>query len=90
MRDVLLLQGRTVRRFPPEEEGAAEKACSRLGLTTSPIASSLYCCGGGGSRTGPENKGGVEGRGVLKIWSYFSLSYSESTDQLVVVLFELN
>lgn len=81
----MLLQGRTVRSFPSEEKGVAETTWGGMHLTATPIPCPPVLVGGGGRRTGPGMKGGVEGR-CVKIWLYLLLSYSNSVGKLVVVL----
>jgi len=70
-----------VRSSPPEEEGVAETACDEL--TVTPIPRPPAPLGGrrerNGSEAEPGKKGGVGGR-CLKIWFYFSLSYSDLID----------
>jgi len=69
-----------VRSPPPEEEEAAETACDEL--TVTPIPCPLCCSGEGGRETGvklsPDRREG-QVEGVMKIWFYFSLSYSDFT-----------
>jgi len=71
-------QGKNVRRLPPEGQGAAETTCDEL--TVTPIPCPPAPLGGrrerNGSKAEPGKKGGV-GRRCLKIWIYFSLSYSD-------------
>jgi len=71
-------QGKSMRRPPPEEEGAAETTCD--GLTVTPIPRPPVLLGGRRERNASEaeagKKGGVGGR-CVKIWIYFSLFYSD-------------
>jgi len=74
-----LEQGQSVRSPPrPEEEAAAETTCD--GLTVTPIPHPPAPLGGRRKRNGneaePGKKGGVGGR-CVKVWIYFSLSYSD-------------
>jgi len=74
----ILEQGKSVKNPPPEEEGAAEITWDEL--TATPIPHPPVLLGGrrerNGSEVEPGTKGGV-GRRCLKIWFYFSLSYSD-------------
>ena len=67
-----------MRSPPSEEEGAAETACDELTITPIPHPPALLVGrrGRNGIEVGPGKKGGVGGR-CLKIWFYFSLSYSD-------------
>lgn len=77
-RDATLPQGRTVRNFPLEEEGAVKTTWNRLG------------CWEERAEPGPGRSEGRE-EGAFKIWCYFLLSRSDSVGKLVVVLlFKLN
>jgi len=73
----MLEQGQSMRSPPPEEEGAAETTCDEQ--TATPTPHSPVPLGGrrerNGSEVEPRKKGGVRGR-CLKIYPYFSLSYS--------------
>jgi len=64
----------------PEGQGAAETTCAELTVTSSPHPP--VPLGGrrerNRSEAEPSKKGGVGGR-CLKIWIYFSLSYSDLT-----------
>jgi len=75
----MLEQGQSVRSPPPEEEGAAERACDELTAATIPHPPAPL--GGrrerNGSEAEPGKKGWVGGR-CFKIWIYFSLSSSDS------------
>ena len=74
----MLEQGKSVRNPPFEKEGVTETTCDEL--TTTPIPRPPVLLGGrrerNGSEAEPGKKGGV-GRRCLKIWIYFSLSYSD-------------
>jgi len=71
-------QGKSVRSLAPEGQGAAETMCDEL--TVTPIPHLPAPLGGRRERnrieTEPRKQGGVGAR-HLKIWIYFSLSYSD-------------
>jgi len=73
-----LEQGKSVKSPPPEEHGAAETMCDELTATPIPRPPSLPegRRERNGSEVEPRMKGGVGGR-CVKIWIYFSLSYSD-------------
>lgn len=80
-REPMLVQGRSVRSLPTEEEGAAETHDDDM--TTAPIPHPPALLRGGRkeirSEVEPRKKGGVREK-CFKIWSYFSLSCSNMID----------
>jgi len=83
-----LEQGQSVRSPPPEEKGAAETTCDEL--TVTPISCPPALLRGGeremGVKLSPGRRRG--GGRCLKIWFYFSLSYSDLIgDKLLFLVF---
>lgn len=85
----MLLQGRTGRSFPPEEEEAAETTWIGLGLTANPTPCPAELLGGVTVGLGPGRREEWE-EGIFKTQLHLSLSYSDSFGELFWQWFCLN